>query len=87
MFVCTCKHSKPCTVMIRRSVAKYVIPMTNHKLSVSVGLCWEYRRQIAPLGKECIDSFDMSSEVCLRIRFTKKAYSGSESLFAASNVF
>lgn len=40
-----------------------------------------------PSGKECIDSFDLSSEVCLRIRFTTKAYSGSESPFAASNVF
>lgn len=38
-------------------------------------------------GKECIDSFDLSPEVCLGIRFTKKVYSGSESPFAASNVF
>lgn len=63
-----------------------IIPRINHRMSVSVKLCWEYRRQTVPLGKECIDSFGLSSEVCLRIRFIRKAYSGSESLFAASNV-
>lgn len=64
-----------------------IIPRTNHRLSVSVGLCWEYGRQIVPSGKEYIESFDLSSEICLRIRFTKMAYSGSESRFVASNVF
>lgn len=40
-----------------------------------------------PSVQKCIDSFDLSSEVCLRIRFTKKTYSGSGSPFAASKVF
>lgn len=85
MFVCSCERSKPCTMMNRKSIAK-CDHFQDKSQDTILSLCWEYRRQIVPLEKECIDSFGVSSEVCLRIRFAKKFYSGSESAFAASNV-
>lgn len=70
-----------CVKMDVRSIAECDHTWTNHSMSVSGGLCCEYRRQIMPSGKEYIDSFDLSSEDCLRNRFSKKACSGSESAF------
>lgn len=49
-----------------------IIPRTNHRMSVSVGLCWEYSRQIVPLGKECIDLFDLSSGVCSELDLLRR---------------
>lgn len=76
----------PCMIMDVRLVIECNHTWTNHSMSVSAGLCCKYRRQIVPSGKEYFGSFDVSSEVCLRIRFSKKAYVGAESAFAAYNV-
>lgn len=81
MFACIHKQNLPCVMMDMRSIAECDRTWTNHSMSVSGGLCCEYRRQIMLSGKEYIGSFDLSSEVCLRIRFSKKACSGSESAF------